>query len=328
MQKETFPLACNVPPFPRAIRIKSMLYLLRCGELAQHHPDLHLPDQLPAPFTGHETETIDNHAIPSRQQLKIFDSLPNTYTTGHTPTLDDIAAQPDVAHQSAPLPDPHTVTEKVRIIVCGSDAAVAAVATKLMRIDALWAEVAFLPLLPEGEESLIATTWGLDATRSPAQALTWCLSSPALPTCVIRDDQGVVTLGAAELRGADDATEEMIGEVIVDSDVLYHHEDGDKSQFRTGVRMVATADAPGLAAVQRPAARGVRDKRAGLLSHWWQKIRPARRGQPEPQVLTGRAMQAGGVDFHLIRDGVTHPREVSRVTFYRHLRDGQFVRRA
>lgn len=311
-----------------------MLYLLRCGELAQNHPDLHLPDHLPAPFTGHASETVDTNAIPTRQQLKIFDSLPSTFTTGHTATLDEIAAQPDVAHQSAPVPDPHTVTERVRIVVCGSDAAVAAVATKLMRIDALWAEVALLPIVPEGEVSLIATTWGLDANVSPAQALTWCISSPALPTCVIRDDQGVVTLGAAELRGADEATEELIGEVIVDSNVLYHHEGGEQSPFKAGVRMVATTEAPGLAAVQRrtaiprSAGRGVEKKKSGLLGQWKQRLQAARRSKIEPHVLTGRAMQAGGVDFQLIRDGVKHPRTLSRVTFYRHLRDGQFVRRA
>jgi hypothetical protein len=44
-------------------------------------------------------------------------------------------------------------------------------------------------------------------------------------------------------------------------------------------------------------------------------------------VLTGRALQAGGVDLTVVRDTVVHPRTVSSVTFYRHLRDGQFVRR-
>lgn len=307
--------------------MKSMLYLLRCGELAQTHPDLLLPKLLPSPFAGHSTETLNTDTIPTRQQLKAFDHLPSTYTTGHTPTLEEIAAQPDVAHQSTPTPDPHITTEQVRIIVCGTDAALAAVVTKLMRIDALWAEVAFLPIAPEGQESLIATTWGLDAHRSPTEALTWCLTSPALPTCVIRDDQGVVTLGAAELRGAEESTEEMIGEVVVDSNVLYHHEGTKDSTFTTGVRMVATANAPGLAAVQRPAARGVANKKAGALAKWKQKWRAARATDAEPTVLTGRAMQAGGVDFQLIRDGVTHSRLLTRVTFYRHLRDGQFVRR-
>ncbi|WP_282940329.1 hypothetical protein [Corynebacterium auriscanis] len=305
-----------------------MLYLLRCGDLAQNHPDLHLPSELPAPFTGHNTQVLDMNQIPTRQQLRAFDHLPATFTTGHTPSLDDIAAQPDVAHQSAPAPDPHTTTEPVRIIVCGSDAAVAAVVTKLMRIDALWVEVAFLPLQSQGQESLIATTWGLDAHLSPAQALLWALRSPALPTCVIRDDQSVVTLGAAELRGADESTEEMIGEVVVDSDVLYHHEQGNDSPFKAGVRMVATADAPGIAAVQRPAARGVDKEKTGKLRRWREKWRASRAPQAQPTVLTGRAMQAGGVDFQLVRDGVVHPRPVSRVTFYRHLRDGQFVRRA
>ena len=318
------PHSSRLPP----AKMISMLYLLRCGELAHHHPDLHLPQPLPSPFTGHATEIVDTNAIPTRQELKVFDHLPTTYTTGHTSTLEEIAAQPDVAHQSTPAPDPHTTTEQVRIIVCGTDAALAAVVTKLMRIDALWAEVAFLPVSPEGQESLIATTWGLDAHLSPADALTWCLTSPALPSCVVRDDQAVVTLGAAELRGTDETTEEMIGEVVVDSDVLYHHEGGTDSPFSTGVRMVATADAPGLAAVQRPAARGVGNKKTSVWGKWREKWRAVRAADADPTVLTGRAMQAGGVDFQLVRDGVEHPRALSRVTFYRHLRDGQFVRRA
>ncbi|MGV3155127.1 ATP-binding cassette domain-containing protein, partial [Corynebacterium sp. 32222D000BW] len=40
----------------------------------------------------------------------------------------------------------------------------------------------------------------------------------------------------------------------------------------------------------------------------------------------GRAVQAGGPELRVTVDGVSRPRPVDRVTFYRHLRDLQVVR--
>ena len=108
----------------------------------------------------------------------------------------------------------------------------------------------------------------------------------------------------------------MVGEVIVDSQVLYAQEVGAKKGFNNGVRMVPTPGAPGLAAVQRPPL-----PRRGLFG------REKAPENLEPSVLRGRAMQAGGEDLRVVRDGVPHPRPLKSVTFYRHLRDGQFVRR-
>ena len=203
-------------------------------------------------------------------------------------------------------------------------AALAAVVSKLMRIDALWVEVGFIP----SGSSAVALSWGLDATFSPAEHLTFALASPAVPTPVIRDDHGVVTLGAAEVTGpvsaaakagsegeSEDAAE-MIGEVIVDSEVLYEQNKAGTSDFNSGVRLVPTPDAPGLAAVQRPPL-----PRKG----WFGRMKKPR-STGSPTVLRGRALQAGGVDLAVTRDGVRHPRPLKSVTFYRHLRDGQFVR--
>ena len=80
--------------------------------------------------------------------------------------------------------------------------------------------------------------------------------------------------------------------------------------------MVPTPDAPGLAAVQRPPL-----PRKGLFG----RVKKPR-SAVSPTVLRGRALQAGGVDLTVTRDGVRHPRPLKSVTFYRHLRDGQFVR--
>lgn len=287
-----------------------MLFFLRCDVPASDH----LRDPV---LPGEVVECLDVSAVPTRKELRFLDDL-ERFVVGSTPSLDELMQRPDAPHLGTPQPDPHQVSERVRVIVQGSDAAIAAVVSKLMRIDALWVEVGFIPT----GSSAVALSWGLDATFSPAQHLTFALASPAVPTPVIRDDHGVVTLGVAEVTGPVDSTgkaekeAEMIGEVIVDSEVLYEQNKAGTSDFNNGVRMVPTPDAPGLAAVQRPPL-----PRKGLFG----RVKKPR-SAVSPTVLRGRALQAGGVDLTVTRDGVRHPRPLKSVTFYRHLRDGQFVR--
>ncbi|MCG7259429.1 hypothetical protein [Corynebacterium sp. ACRQK] len=284
-----------------------MLFMLRC--------DVPASDQLRDPvLPGEAVECLDLSAVPKRKELRCLDDL-EQFVVGSTPSLEEMMQRPDAPHLGAPQPDPHQVSERVRVIVQGSDAALAAVVSKLMRIDALWVEVGFIP----SGSSAVALSWGLDATFSPAEHLTFALASPAVPTPVIRDDHGVVTLGAAEVTGSAGESEEaaeMIGEVIVDSEILYEQAKAGTSDFNNGVRLVPTPDAPGLAAVQRPPL-----PRKG----WFGRIKKPR-STVSPTVLRGRALQAGGVDLAVTRDGVRHPRPLKSVTFYRHLRDGQFVR--
>lgn len=284
-----------------------MLFFLRCDVPASDH----LRDPV---LPGEVVECLDVSAVPTRKELRFLDDL-ERFVVGSTPSLDELMQRPDAPHLGAPQPDPHQVSERVRVVVQGSDAAIAAVVSKLMRIDALWVEVGFIPT----GSSAVALSWGLDATFSPAQHLTFALASPAVPTPVIRDDHGVVTLGVAEVTGPTGESEEaaeMIGEVIVDSEVLYEQNKAGTSDFNNGVRLVPTPDAPGLAAVQRPPL-----PRKG----WFGRIKKPR-STVSPTVLRGRALQAGGVDLAVTRDGERHPRPLKSVTFYRHLRDGQFVR--
>lgn len=284
-----------------------MLFMLRC--------DVPASDRLRDPvLPGEAVECLDLSAVPKRKELRFLDDL-ERFVVGSTPSLEEMMQRPDAPHLGAPQPDPHEVSERVRVIVQGSDAALAAVVSKLMRIDALWVEVGFIP----SGSSAVALSWGLDATFSPAEHLTFALASPAVPTPVIRDDHGVVTLGAAEVTGPAGESEEaaeMIGEVIVDSEILYEQAKAGTSDFNNGVRLVPTPDAPGLAAVQRPPL-----PRKG----WFGRIKKPR-STVSPTVLRGRALQAGGMDLAVTRDGVRHPRPLKSVTFYRHLRDGQFVR--
>ena len=267
---------------------------------------------------GHEdVRTFDLPGLPGRRDLKFLDELPTRFARGSTPSLEDIAAQPDVAHLGAPQPDPHEVTERVRLIVHGSDAALATIVAKLMRIDALWVQVAFIPLFPD--TSPVARNWGLLPDANPEQHLQFALESAVRPTTLIRDDHGQVVLGAAEITGPNGASGEMIGEAIVDSSVLYNYDPqrAQMSAFTHGLRMMPTMGAPGLVAVPLPAPE---NKKGG----WWTRWR--RKENIQPPVLEGRALQTGGVDLQVTRDGLAHPRALKSVTFYRHLRDGQFVR--
>lgn len=269
-------------------------------------------------------------AVPGRKDLKLLDVLATEHLpTDPTPSLDEIAAQPDVPHQAEPVAAPQEPEVPVRVVVIGSDAALSAVVTRLMRIDALWISVGFVAL---SAESLIAQNWGLGADQLPTSAaLDLALTGPALPTALIRDDAGLVTLGCAEIFHAGST---LVGEVIVDSETLFLNDSAVVWNGRPGpygARFVPTTGAPGLAATRlttpsrwdaTAAARRPTKRLFGLLGGG------AQPGGVDPEVvLTGRALQAGGVELSVVRDGVVHPRTVSSVTFYRHLRDGQFVRR-
>ncbi|MCJ7857309.1 hypothetical protein [Corynebacterium kalidii] len=272
--------------------------------------------------------------LPGRRDLRLLDDLAAAHLpVDDTPSLEEIAAAPDVPHQGAPQFAPQRPDRPVRVVVVGTDAALSAVVTRLMRIDAMWISVGFVPVVGDGDTSVVARNWQLtteDASGGgpSVAALNFAMTAPVRPTAVVRDDSGLVTLGSAEIfhGGA-----ELVGEIIVDSRTLFANSsarawDGRPGAF--GARLVPTVDAPGLAATRlvtpstwdAEAARNVPRRRLFR--------RPAEPGGVDPDVvMTGRALQAGGVELTVVRDGVVHPRPTSKVTFYRHLRDGQFVRR-
>lgn len=321
-----------------------MHMLLLCG------PEAHTHHQEALPLTAETSTTEPSTAqaslairelsdIPTRSELAFINTFHQEFVTGHTPSLDDIAKQPDVPHQAAPQPDPHPTSESVRIIVAGTDAALAAVASKLMRVDALFTELAYIPLNPA---SPVATIWGLPPHHTFAEALDFARHAPAQPTPLVRDDHGHAILGQAEITGpaqasTQESTQEntqegtqpntLIGEVVVDSDQLYFVGDATSADHNpyVGVRLAPTLTAPGIMAVQLPKPpqstkpRGIRATLSALFSN-------ANAAKHPPRVLQGRAAQAGGQDIRVVRDGIPHPRPLNSATFYRHLRDGQFVR--
>lgn len=298
------------------------IHIVRCGGAP-------LPQDLPLPV--HTVPTC-----PGRKDLHFIDELVARYLQHDpTPSLDEIAAQPDVDHLGAPGPDPRTPIDTVRLVVVGTDADLDAVATRLMRIDATWIELAYVPVLAGGDvlsdesnveaQSVIATSWGVaDKPWSIA------LSGSVRPVPLIRDDSGRATLGVAEICSTDGSP--FVGEIIIDDTTVGAPDENDFY----GTRLVSTLDAPGIAAVAMtgPSAySGDRTKstrssspheRRGFLGRLFHRGPEA--GAVDSAVLTGRAVQAGGKPFMVYRDGVPHPRALTRVTFYRHLRDMQVVR--
>ena len=291
--------------------VRMRFLFLRCGA-----PDIPMP-----------AEAHDLSAIPTRKELALIDAFLNPLLpTDPTPSLDDIAAQPDVRHLGAPEPAPQAphLTEPARIVVAGSDAALSAVLTRLMRSDRLWAEVAFIPV-PAAAASAPSTTapaastpsttsaaaqnWGLPT--SPAEALDFARTARVRPAPLIRNDSGLAVAGSATISDA--ANGSFTGEVIIDDHTL-----AASSPKTFGARLVPMTDAPGILAARATSPVEPQGRLRSLLR---------KPGQLAPEsVRTGRAVQAGGPQLRVIVDSVPHKRPVTRVTFYRHLRDLQIVR--
>ena len=280
-----------------------------------------------APGVAMPADAHDLSPIPTRKELALIDAFLNPLLpTDPTPSLDDIAAQPDVRHLGAPEPAPQAphLAEPARIVVAGSDAALSAVLTRLMRSDRLWAEVAFIPVpsaaasapsttaptaSPASATSAAAQNWGLPT--SPAEALDFARTAPVRPAPLIRNDSGLAVAGSATISDA--ANRSFTGEIIIDDHTL-----AATSSKTFGARLVPMTDAPGILAARATSPVESQGRLRSLLR---------KPGQLDPEsVRTGRAVQAGGPQLRVIVDSVPHKRPVTRVTFYRHLRDLQIVR--
>ncbi len=293
--------------------VRMRFLFLRCGAL-----------DIPMPAEAH-----DLSAVPTRKELALIDAfLSPLLPTDPTPSLDDIAAQPDVRHLGAPEPAPQAphLVEPARIVVAGSDAALSAVLTRLMRSDRLWAEVAFIPVpsaaasastpsttapaaAAPSTPSAAAQNWGLPT--APAEALDFARTAPVRPAPLIRNDSGLAVAGSATISDATNGA--FTGEIIIDDHTL-----AATSPKTFGARLVPMTDAPGILAARATSPVESQGRLRSLLR---------KPGQLDPEsVRTGRAVQAGGPQLRVIVDSVPHKRPVTRVTFYRHLRDLQIVR--
>ena len=261
-----------------------------------------------APGVDLPAEAYGLSAVPSRKELSLIDAAAtNLLPHDPTPSLDEIAAQPDVRHLGAPAAAPQEpyLEDRLRIVIAGSDSALNAVITRLMRADNLWAEVAFIPT----GESAAAANWGLPA--APQEALEIARTAPVRPVPLIRNDSGQAVAGSATI--ADWSNGPLTGEIIIDDATLAA---SGRSTF--GARLVPMTDAPGILAARATSPI----EPAGRLRSLLRKP-----GRLDPDsVHTGRAVQAGGPQLRVLVDAIPHKRPLTRVTFYRHLRDLQVVR--
>lgn len=301
--------------------------LVDCGG---HFTDAHTTALVEASQRGMRVEHFRFAEVPSRQELKAIDALASEILPEDpTPSLDEIAAQPDVSHLGAPGPAPQApfLREPLRIVVIGSDAALSAVLTRMMRADYLWAEVGYVPT---GEHSTAAMNWGLklpepgqvldERGAASEEALTFAMTAPVKPVPLIRNDAGLAVAGSATI--AEWSNEEITGEIIVDDAVLLRA-DREKDVF--GAKLVPMTDAPGIVAAK--AVTSFEADEAPRRGFFARMRKPAQPGQLDPSsVVQGRAVQAGGPALSVSVDGVRAKRPVKRVTFYRHLRDLQIVR--
>ncbi|MBE7365626.1 hypothetical protein INS43_10650 [Corynebacterium aurimucosum] len=301
--------------------------LVDCGG---HLTDAHTTALVEASQRGIRVEHFRFAEVPSRQELKAIDALASEILPEDpTPSLDEIAAQPDVSHLGAPGPAPQApfLRERLRVVVIGSDAALSTVLTRMMRADYLWAEVGYVPT---GERSTAALNWGLklpepgqvldERGAASEEALTFAMTAPVKPVPLIRNDAGLAVAGSATI--AEWSNEEITGEIIVDDAVLLRA-DREKDVF--GAKLVPMTDAPGIVAAKAVTSfEADAAPRRGLFARM---RKPAQPGQLDPSsVVQGRAVQAGGPALSVSVDGVRAKRPVKRVTFYRHLRDLQIVR--
>lgn len=300
--------------------------ILRCGPAAQG---------LQAPAGA---EVIDLPQVPARGDLRVLDDAARAaLPEDPTPSLDEIAARPDVRHLGAPGPAPQArfIDDALRVVVAGSDAALSAVLTRAMRADFLWVEFGYVPVEP----SPAATNWALPVG---AGAFPLALHGAVNPAPLIRSDRGLAVAGSALLE--DFAHGEYTGEIIVDDATILFRRgeepspDADnREKVRTakpsrpprrglfGARLVPMTDAPGIAAAVLTTPYSPAEAGRGPLTRLRGALRP--HGEVDEESLrTGRAVQSGGRDILVTVDGVPAKRPVKRATFYRHMRDLQIVR--
>lgn len=308
--------------------------ILRCGQAAA---------ELVLPATLHRSagvEIFSLPAVPARGDLKFLsDHTAELLPVDPTPSLEEIQAQPRVEHQAAPELAPQQPVMPLRIIVLGSDAALSAVLTRLMRVDQLWPEIGFVPMTDAGRDndSTAAHNWSLPT--DPTAALKLALTGEVKPVPLIRNDAGQAVAGSATITQWDGGA--MTGEIIVDDATLVQQDarrladDGGSRSGGSndgvtafGARLVPMLSAPGIAA----AAQTAQEQPRGLFARWRKKKGATQAadtnvGKLDPSTLvTGRAVQAGGPEMAVHVDGVRSPRPQKRVTFYRHLRDVQIIR--
>jgi len=179
-----------------------------------------------------------------------------------------------------------------RLVVYGTDAALAAVVGRLLRISRLDAvPVGFVPVDPS---SPAAELWGLPVVAE--QALRLALEGDPERVPLVRDDAGGVLVGLGRLRP-------VRGVIYCD----------DQQVLRGQASIVSVTPDPGAGRDTSKDGVAVTVTRSGLLGR---RVTEA----------SGRAVQIGCVPAVVLRDGVPFERPVDKWTWYRHTEDWRLVR--
>lgn len=175
-----------------------------------------------------------------------------------------------------------------RLIVVGKDADLAAVVLRLVRTERVRdVIVGFVPT--QTQDSEVASLWRLPT--DPGRAFEAAARGEVDPIPLIRDDAGGVLVG--------------LGTISPVRGVVYC--DDDTALRGRASRIEVTPDP------ERGSGLVTRVVKVGLLG---------RRGT----TLHGRAVQVGCLPSSVVTDGTTHPRPVTKWTWYRHTEDLRAVR--
>lgn len=168
-----------------------------------------------------------------------------------------------------------------RVLVCGTDAALAALLTRFLRTERLDVEFAYVA----AEPTPATRAYGLP-TGSAAARLGVDGDARELP--LVRDETGTALVGEAVVTGP--AGETLVGEAYADDDRVFLGE----------IAALTVRPSPDL-----PGVRATAGNRRGLLrrTKWFD----------------ARAVQLGTDAGLITRDGVTARRPVKRTSFYRHV---------
>lgn len=204
---------------------------------------------------------------------------------------------PDLPRVEVPARPDRTTVDPVlreralrRLVVAGDDADLAAVVVRLLRVERLDVEIAYLPAGP----TPATRAWGLPHGAAAAMSAT---AGAAVPVPLVRDDSGGVLVG----RGAIDRP---YAECWCDEHLVLRG---------PAPRLVVT---PGPSGIAVRAGRRDPDGRMRAL--------PPKIAAGQGSAV-GRAVQIGGEPMTVISDGVAHPRPVPRWTWFRHTTDLQLV---
>lgn len=173
-----------------------------------------------------------------------------------------------------------------RVLICGTDAGLAALLTRLMRTENLDVEIAYIA------EDPTPVTRAYDLPTGSAAAKLG-VRGEAREVPLVRDETGTVLVGEATVTGPEGAV--LVGEAYAD----------DERVFSGEVRTLTVRPTPAMPGVRATVARPRR-----LLRRSW---------------LAARAVQLGTEAGVITRDGVTGRRPVKRTTFYRHTEPWRLV---